>query len=1104
MEQRIRHRRRATKVWKLVFLYVLLTMVLGSAPSFAAMQDLGTLGGIFSRAYAINKTGQVAGGSLISSEDMHAFLYSNGTMIDLGTFGGSWTCAYGINDSGQVVGSSETSSLDSRAFLYSKGTMKDLGTLGGTEAYAYAINNKGQIVGQSDTFDGEFHAFLYSNGTMRDLGTLGGSYSCAYGINNSGQIVGESQTSSGDWHAFLYSGGTMIDLGTLGGTQSRARSINNKGQIVGESLTPWRNYHAFLYTNGAMRDLGTLGGENSYAYGINDSGQIAGFSTFTPGTWVFHAFLYSKGTMKDLGTLGGTEAYAHAINKAGQIVGESDTSSGEAHAFRTDPLVTGSYNLAAVSPASTEFALFMDASLNDRADAELCSKYAFQVVTEDTIIPQDACKVVGDAVELPNAKRYRISFDVPPSSETSKTGWFSGGTVQACNLKTDECEELDDLWDITVYGTTFDLRKHAWHVRNGYWKPLSITKTSSDFFKAGDVIDDYISAEGYDDFWCSYMTMPGNDKCPDGLCNGLTQSAIANFTHEDEAAWGTDGTSGKKLNTVKWKEDIEKHWDDVLEEVIGPFKPFQADNIYGSAETWNALDKWTPQAAKKVLYHQVSHPSNRPGSTNWVGRDGDALEVNSSTAEAAVTDLLALGTPVSLTIEMAEGAHQVAITQVLEWSTAKGGGEERVSHARYTLWDPNYPWAVTKSAPYGPYLQWYIDDTSDYPGSFDILDGNLITLLNKKRGTDYGTGYTLDVYPKFLPENGDSQNIYNLAPTKAAGQSESRETPGDESTKVRTSSRNLPRYPNHMEILVVGGTVWDVSEKDTGVPVSLGRDGMITPYQGLLEEGTNDLGVSVTLSSQKGYRIKASQIEGLPGMKVFITIPNPDGTIEKITYDNITANEKETIEFFVGQGNKNLTMKINPPYHGARSRELLPTYQRVLPTRLPPPRNLELIHENNTIRLEWDNTTHPQFEGVRVLRKELTPPKTPDDGVVLYQGTGTNVADSAIEKDKVYCYAVYSMNLPSEASISTNACIDTGKHALSGRVLGYGENSTITLKTEGGRILQHRKAGKDGTYRFNNLGKGNYLIEVRLDPESEPSVAGTVAIDDKDVKMEVR
>jgi len=130
MEERFGKKRCATKAVKLVFLYVLLTMVLGPAPLSAAMTDLGTLGGTYSRAYAINKTGQVVGASLTSSEEMHPFLYSNGTMIDLGTFGGSgWSEAYDINDAGQVVGYSQTFLENDAAFLYTDGHLWNLGTL---------------------------------------------------------------------------------------------------------------------------------------------------------------------------------------------------------------------------------------------------------------------------------------------------------------------------------------------------------------------------------------------------------------------------------------------------------------------------------------------------------------------------------------------------------------------------------------------------------------------------------------------------------------------------------------------------------------------------------------------------------------------------------------------------------------------------------------------------------------------------------------------------------------------------------------------------------------------------------------------------------------
>ncbi len=92
------------------------------------MTDLGTLpGDTQSEAMGINSSGQVVGFSFADTStgfsDVHAFLYSNGTMTDLGTLpGGSYSKAMGISDSGQVVGYSDTPGGDYHAFLLNTGS----------------------------------------------------------------------------------------------------------------------------------------------------------------------------------------------------------------------------------------------------------------------------------------------------------------------------------------------------------------------------------------------------------------------------------------------------------------------------------------------------------------------------------------------------------------------------------------------------------------------------------------------------------------------------------------------------------------------------------------------------------------------------------------------------------------------------------------------------------------------------------------------------------------------------------------------------------------------------------------------------------------------
>jgi T5SS/PEP-CTERM-associated repeat protein/probable HAF family extracellular repeat protein len=156
-------------------------------------------------------------------------------MQDLGSLGGDWSRALDINDGEQVVGNARNAASQNRAFLWENGQMKDLNNFvpadsGWALVSAEAINQRGQIVGFG-VINGQTHAFLLTPLAYYWNNPNGGSWHSAANWDPQG-VPG-----AGDTTIFALAGEYTVDASQPPATHFSPTSFSIDRMVISATAT---------------------------------------------------------------------------------------------------------------------------------------------------------------------------------------------------------------------------------------------------------------------------------------------------------------------------------------------------------------------------------------------------------------------------------------------------------------------------------------------------------------------------------------------------------------------------------------------------------------------------------------------------------------------------------------------------------------------------------------------------------------------------------------------------------------------------------------------------------------------------------------------------
>lgn len=391
----------------------------------------------------INASGQVAGESSLPTGYSRAFFFDGSAALNLGTFGGDYSGALALNNEGQVTGYAYVGGNTSyRAFSWKPGgSLVPISPSSNSYSQGRAINNAGLIVGWSNS--GGF-AWSEADG-YQSLG--GSSYFDPLAVNASGQMAGNSYDSlTGQWGGAIRQPDGTVTVVTPGSAfWAYAHLINDDALVGGYARSSsYNNYRAFAWQAGAADLFGDALAAtiNDYSYprDLNQLGEMAGDARrYDPSTYAYlgqTGFVRSPTTLiADIGNLGAGGAYPYtipfAINNHGQVVGYSGSNSVGVRAF-TWTAATGivDLNTKLSNPPPGTF-IYYGLAISDNGSIVAYANTGLVLLKPVVTGPPPTAPALGpiganDPVAVGSSANVNVAFTDVNSADTHGAQWSWG------------------------------------------------------------------------------------------------------------------------------------------------------------------------------------------------------------------------------------------------------------------------------------------------------------------------------------------------------------------------------------------------------------------------------------------------------------------------------------------------------------------------------------------------------------------------------------------------------------------------------------------------------------------------------------------------------